>query len=421
MFPNQDFCPFFQKAIEAFAHLHIPSDYLDPKFNKCYCSNCYKGKEFYFREGEIYEMPLGSCRFALKIRNFSSNSDQEILETWHNSYHSPNENESIASIIEYGYQKPGTILPNGRKIETQNKSHDRNKIYTTPSFRYSLYDGRKKFQGKNMKFILQNRVKPGTYTKEGEILSLTNNAADKFIDPDGIEFGSERTEDVAIIGILVCEANQSQYDKFVLKKGERIASFKAFLILKGEMKYENYNYQYSNLEEIIQKSQTIFDNIFAKISDLKSEIRSQNNGNNIARGILNGSGLIGGVLCFTPLGRVGCGLSICSGFLGIINELSSSKSKKKFEENVKKLISEYNELIKIQEILRIYHHLRSEFIDDVLMNLNRFESSSDRQTFEGMAARVSAAICWIIIGKRSEELQKLSFLLNFLKKAWQFF
>lgn len=265
-------CPLFERCKIAFEQLGIPQEFLNPEFNKCYCSKCYQDRDVYLRGGEIYKMPLEACRFSINV--LESNFKTDVFRKWHNSYHGTKVS-SIKSLIKEGYKLPGTKLENGQEIKipqghiSDHKNDDRKNIYTSSSLKYaSYYSDKKEINGKFYKFIVQNRQKPGSYVKENETLREKDNIADKDIDPDEMEWVSKETENIAIIGVLVCEENTKKDKKLI-----RLASLKAFVkiinefkIVDLEKKIEDWERYFSNREKVIKEMKKNYEETLKNIN-----------------------------------------------------------------------------------------------------------------------------------------------------------
>ena len=101
-------CSLFSRCRQAFDNLKIPQNLLDPRGDKCYCLTCYKDDPIYTRGGQTYEMPLRACRFGVKMRNTSDQSDSTVFKEWHNAYHGT-QAQSILPILKTGLKVPDGV------------------------------------------------------------------------------------------------------------------------------------------------------------------------------------------------------------------------------------------------------------------------------------------------------------------------
>ena len=280
-------CSLFERCHEALQSLAIPSPFFNSSSDKCYCSNCYIDKTIYIRGGETYEMPIGACRFGLKISNKTS-TDQEIFNKWLNSYHGT-KSKFVKSIIENGLQVPGTIVQ-GKVIKIKEghipgKKH----IYSSPSFAYccaSHYSNPYPFKGREYKFFIQIRQKPGSFNIRDQ--TLPKQIPDKYVNQNEMEYYTTDPDSIAQIGIIVFEVDpnlEQQIPKILLTETDKIVAdqkTKAYkeVFLEIKSKFPNMEDILCNLFEVlnsIDSRKSDIDRIVSRVKSDKKRLRCLQN------------------------------------------------------------------------------------------------------------------------------------------------
>lgn len=146
---NLSFYVIFIIADVFFLFLSLEEAYLDPRFNKCYCTRCHAQRQIddYDERGNpprTYAVPTGWYRFALKTPPFAVG--ECAFENWHRAYHGTRP-EYIPEILRHGcLLMPGDITSRGDVLkEIEENRHDENQpdnfnskqIFVSPTIKYS--------------------------------------------------------------------------------------------------------------------------------------------------------------------------------------------------------------------------------------------------------------------------------------------
>lgn len=194
-------------ATDCLKSLEINEDNRDIIIDRCFCKNCETTTISYRGDPKvIYELPIGWYRFGIKIREEYINNKIE-MSNWHIGYHGTSKNV-VKSIIEHRrIMFPGDTLNDGTKLEIKHgQCHTEGfkgpVIYVTPSINYAkLYAPCSDFNGRNVRFVFQCRIKPGTYKKRGKSY-LTQTISENFSNLE-IEWLTDDRKAVVPFGLLI--------------------------------------------------------------------------------------------------------------------------------------------------------------------------------------------------------------------------
>jgi len=274
----------------------------------------------YLRGGIIYEMPIGSSRFGVKIKKPKPIRD-EIFSHWHNSYHGTKA-ENVGSIVENGLKIPDGVNILIRPRHIPNKNH----IYSSPSFAYccfASYATSCQINGKKYRFFLQLRQKPDSYQTQKETLNKNNKIYDKYIDEKRMEYFTIDPQSIAIIGIIVYEISSESNASLPKELVNNVLNelYAEYERDENSMKktFTNLKKKYPDMVPLINSSLD-FINLFSKyIQNFENDIEKNKNLTAISKIGFSTVSIVGGVLCFTPLGTIG----IAMGVLGTVLNLGS--------------------------------------------------------------------------------------------------
>lgn len=353
-------CSLFSRCREAFDSLNITKNLLDPRGDKCYCLNCYKDDPIYKRGGQTYEMPLRACRFGVKMRNTSNQSDSTVFKDWHNAYHGTKA-ESILPIL-----KTGLKVPDGVNVKIL-PGHIPNEyfIFTSASFAYSTSKAYAKdhpFKDNVYKFYVQVK-RPESYITQSETLSKKLKVQDKFLDKNVLEYKTKNEKDVIIIGVLVYEISPSSnpslppelvlndvMSEFFKLKGDEIIGDS---VKSLEQKHYNINTLIEENLDFLNSLNSLDSRIDALSSDIQED-KEVGNGFRIGTNVVAG---VGGVLCFTPLAPLGLVLGIGGAAGGIGTAIGTGRKKSDLSKEVESIQRKYFRLQELQQIMEEFYNM----------------------------------------------------------------
>jgi len=130
-----------------------------------------------------YFSPSGWRRYGFypDIAGETEEDVENIMQNWHVAYHGTS-SANIDSIVNNGLLPPGAVAPGGKEIKMERGdagAKGRKVIYLSPSILYSshwLYTSPTKYTDKDTGeeqyyyYVLQVRVKPGSFTVQGNTL-----------------------------------------------------------------------------------------------------------------------------------------------------------------------------------------------------------------------------------------------------------
>ncbi|XP_078368543.1 neuralized-like protein 4 [Oculina patagonica] len=189
----------------------------------CYCNECHeaRGDKLYYTRGEppeAYGIPIGWCRFGLKVQPRASALD--VFDKWHVAFHGTKLG-SVNAILKCGdLLIPGDVVLGGKEI-SEEKGHfndmrkprgfDTKQIFVSPSVLYAEDDiyaepysftdpsTKKKFV---VKTVLQLRINPNSYKVGPQTIG-----ARKTIDPrfsnEELEWSTKERGAIVLYGLLV--------------------------------------------------------------------------------------------------------------------------------------------------------------------------------------------------------------------------
>ena len=183
-------CPLGFEARKFLNELGIASDYLDPAYDRCYCSQCHPST-YHSVIGEpgtpsCYVVPRGWYRFGLARREPQIKADRvfETCEfTWGVAYHGVKSTAALQSILAGGQLLlPGNTLTDGTVLKSSKcAGRQDNVYYTSPEPGYAglkfyaeplPYDSSKR-TGDDVvaaSVMVQLRQKPGTFAEQTETM-----------------------------------------------------------------------------------------------------------------------------------------------------------------------------------------------------------------------------------------------------------
>lgn len=175
-----------EAAAEFLNFLEVDVVYLNSTFDRCYCTNCYKGCAVIENEGPTpYVVPEpGWFRFGLKPGPRVHSKTLDVFKTWGACFHGVKSKVVLNSILDCAaLMKPGDTLVNGTKLQsTKCAGRQDEVVYTSPTIKYAGL----KFYAEPIKFttaagvemrgsvVLQCRQNPGTFQTQGETMGFEN-------------------------------------------------------------------------------------------------------------------------------------------------------------------------------------------------------------------------------------------------------
>lgn len=195
-------------AKEVLNSLNIDPSYMDPFADRCFCENCEPKKVWYRGEPqEKYVLPTGFYRYGIKLRDEYLNNKIKVYD-WNVAYHGT-KNNIVKSIVEHRrIMFPGDVLNDGTILGVRNGqifSRDTPAVYLTPSITYACceyYARSFTFKGRNVKVVIQCRLKPGSFKKHPETIGARKTIDNNFSNTT-IEWVTTDREAVVPYGLLI--------------------------------------------------------------------------------------------------------------------------------------------------------------------------------------------------------------------------
>eukprot|EP00729_Bicosta_minor_P008852 gene8852-13365_t len=199
--------------------LGVPTIYLNPEFDRCYCQRCYKGPATVSNAGPTpYVVPEpGWVRFGLTVGPRAQALD--VFNKWPACFHGVKSSLVLNSILDHGgLMKPGSVLLDGTKLEsTKCAGRQDEVVYTSPTIKYAGL----KFYAEPIEFTtavgvemrgsvaFQCRQNPTTLEKQGETMAYRRKMPGHLekhcpnVDLAEIEWKTEADRAVIPYGLLV--------------------------------------------------------------------------------------------------------------------------------------------------------------------------------------------------------------------------
>ena len=367
-------CPLYARCLEIFNQVNIPANILESKRNTCFARCCYKEGKIYSRGNHIYQIPIGSCRFGIKIK--PELDETEISHNWVNSYHGTKP-KNVRSIIEFGLNVPTTRLPSGKIIKIiDGHIPEENCIFSSPSFLCScgnyatIYNDEK--SGKQYKFILQLRLKPNSFLSQDD--TYINKLEDKYVRSVLFEYVTNEInqKNIAIIGVCIFEINallnnphlpqellEGNLDDFAipwedeLKKREAVKKIlKECPDIKNQIAYVKNNIT-----------------VIFGIEKLHQRVQTLKMGKGLAKISSNGLGIVGGILGFTK-NCLGSKVSLFASGLGIFTEIITYYKEKSITEEISKMDQIMKKAKDLNKIMQQFYNQRNMDFADLKGKVN---------------------------------------------------
>lgn len=195
-------------AKEVLCSLNIDQAYMDSFADRCFCEHCEPQKVWYRGEPqEKYVLPTGFYRYGIKLRDEYLHNKIKV-HNWNVAYHGTKVN-IVKSIVEHRrIMFPGDVLNDGTILRVRNGdifSKNNPAVYLTPSIIYACceyYARTFNFKGKNVKIVIQCRLKPGSFKKCHETIRAQKTIDDNFSN-NTIEWVTTDREAVVPYGLLI--------------------------------------------------------------------------------------------------------------------------------------------------------------------------------------------------------------------------
>ena len=358
-FSMSSLCPLYLRCQEVFKTLNIPAENLEKKRDTCFSRCCYKEGKIYYRGHQIYEIPMGSCRFGIKIK--PEYDEKEVSHNWVNSYHGTS-HKNVPNIIQFGLQKPGTKLPNGEPINIR-EGHipKENFIFSSASFVCACGGYAIKYQEpnsrKNYKLLLQLRLKPKSFKVQKD--TFNKKLIDQYVKDLLYEYISEKTENIAIIGVCIFEIDSSN------------------MSLPKELTVENYDFSIprhdmQKMRDAVQRLLKETPTIYEKIDFAKKNIPKMLKFQGLIKNIINikeiknktkmasgSTSIIGAALSFTTMAQISVPVGILSMIVGARTEWKACKDKKALKEEISNIDLIMKNAKELNEIIQKFYTQRN--------------------------------------------------------------
>ena len=156
-------------AKEVLFSLDINSVYMDSFADRCFCEHCEPKKVWYRGEPkEKYVLPTGFYRYSIKLRDEYLHNKIKVYD-WNVAYYGTKVNIVKSMVKHRRILYPGDVLNYGTILGVRNGqifSKETPAVYLKPSIIYACceyYARIFKFKGKNVKIVIQCRLKPGAF------------------------------------------------------------------------------------------------------------------------------------------------------------------------------------------------------------------------------------------------------------------
>eukprot|EP01084_Bolivina_argentea_P274693 468255_1 len=221
-------CKMKSIAMKVLKTLNIPSEFMDPANDKCFCDECcnYRKDKVIYNRGKPpkpYVLPIGWVRFGLVVDKGKCKMNN-VWADWHVAYHGTSV-EATKAIFKSGLQllKPGDSTIDGFKLPIR-KGHiidgfkrynkysgkqeifDPNQIFVSPSIIYSSINAYAKpydvnIDGKKLKAkcVFQLRIRPNCY-KIGHETIAAKNVIDQNFSNDELEWYTKENVGIVVHG-----------------------------------------------------------------------------------------------------------------------------------------------------------------------------------------------------------------------------
>jgi hypothetical protein len=196
-----------------------------------FCRRCekydsvYKEEDGYWchdRNGRPYWNPGSWRRYGFFPKGYSEEQIQDIMTNWHVAYHGT-KYVNIDSIADLGLVPPGSVLPDGKTIQSLHGTAGGGgkAIYLTPSISYAahwVYTSPTKVDDEYVYTVFQVRVKPGSFKVQGNTLwdegwGNRNIIYDRRFGPDELEWIVDNADDIRVTGLMVLREKEEPKQK----------------------------------------------------------------------------------------------------------------------------------------------------------------------------------------------------------------
>ena len=362
------------------------------------------------RGGQVYQIPIGSCRFGIKIAR--EYDETEVTHNFVNSYHGTKQ-KFIKNIVNHGLQAPGAKLPTGEEIKVVDGhiKAETNDVFSSPSFLYSSSDVYAKVykdekSGKIYKFVLQLRQKPHSFTAQKQTLCKKDHSEDRFIEDGLLEYVTERKniKSIVVIGVCIFELDPETNPSLP----PELLNCKRFSIPREDEEQMRRAVQkllkiHPNLFERVQK--TIENSV--KMTDMKvvleqfvKEVKSFKMTKGPIKITSSAFGIIGCGLTLTPMAPFGAAIGVLSSVAGIGTNIVEYRKNKKFNRKIAELDEIMKEANELRSIMEIFYDQKNPIWD-----LEDVKPKS--QSSIGEYVRAGGAISKLVFDTKNMELTKI--------------
>jgi hypothetical protein len=215
--PASGSCPIEARAREFLQASGIEPAYLDPRHDRCFCSNCYVGSKTVKNEGPTpYVVPVGWVRFGLAVPPRATDPHLAIFDKWSVSFHGVKNTMVLRSILQCGQlMKAGDRLLDGAHLtSTKCAGRQDQAFYTSPTIKYAglkFYAEPQRFGPSNAlaSMVLQCRQQPGSFRTRAETMRFSTEMPNYLaqecphVDPGAIEWLSDAHVSTLPYGLLI--------------------------------------------------------------------------------------------------------------------------------------------------------------------------------------------------------------------------
>ncbi|XP_078583959.1 neuralized-like protein 4 [Branchiostoma floridae x Branchiostoma japonicum] len=153
--PTGNICDYWLACRRFKDSLQIEDSYFNPDEDKCFCKKCHKDRGdrgSYLRGNpkKRYALPVGWCRFGLRVPATFGDSELNVFSNWHRAYHGTKQ-ETVKKILQGSsiLLIPGDVAMGGYELpirtghltpENQPDWLDTIQVFVSPSIVYAGHD-----------------------------------------------------------------------------------------------------------------------------------------------------------------------------------------------------------------------------------------------------------------------------------------
>jgi len=193
-------------TIKFFGNLQL-FNYLEPNFHdqrkqtsENYFQN-YNCVAVWSKAGKFYEAPYGWYGIDVKV---DAQIQEAVFQDWHVCYHCTSDAAVASVLVHHSMALPGDTLLDGTVLKIpEGHIHGKNYIFGSPCLSYCVYGYGNicQFQKYKIMFVLQLRMKPGSYFEQKDTLNYPLNVYHISFSNDKIEWVNSSRDTVIVTRI----------------------------------------------------------------------------------------------------------------------------------------------------------------------------------------------------------------------------